>query len=103
MILTIGVIAFGMKNYLHFKYFKITKNYPGELTYWNFNNSFATYFVDQISTFFPFFIKTQNTDLNKVDLNKLKTLEKYIKICLILFYVGILMIPLCLKLQDYLK
>lgn len=99
-ILTFGITAFGIKYYLHFKYFKIVKKYPKGLTFWDFNNSILTYFIDQLSAFFPFFVKSKTIELNMEDLGKAKKLEKLIKLCLILIYIGLLMIPLGIKLQG---
>ncbi len=100
--LGIGFVAFGIKVYLNFKYFKTVKNYPPDLTYFQFTRSFK-YFGEAIETILPFFLKNSLKTLTEDEKLICKKLEKYILICLIMFYIGILTIPIGIKLQEYYK
>ena len=99
-IIIIGFIALAIKNYLHFRYFKIVKNYPKGLDYFDFLWPFNKYFFDQLQVTFPFFLTEYKGGLSKEHADKAKRLEKYIFICLILFYLGISMIVIGKILEE---
>ncbi len=98
-ILTIGLLALGIKYYLHFMYFKIVKGYPKELSFWSFKNSMFSYFRDNLCAFLPFFIKNRK-ESELGDLKKVTRLKKFIIVCLILFYLGVTMISIGIILQG---
>jgi hypothetical protein len=100
LIIGIGFVAFGMKVYFNFKYFKTVKNYQTNLTYFQFISSFK-HFRDAFETILPFFLKNSLKTLTEDEKLICRKLEKYILICLILFYIGMLTIPIGIKLQEY--
>jgi len=99
-LLGIGFVALGLKGFFNFKYFKIVYNYPTELTYFQFIGSFR-HFWSAFQTLLPFYLKKNLETLT--DDRKLicRKMEKYMFICLTMFYIGMLTIPLGIKLQEY--
>ena len=103
-LLGIGFVAFGMKVYFNFKYFKIVYGYPTDLTYFQFNGSFRfRYFWDSFETILPFYLKRNLEALTEDEKLICTKMEKYMFICLTLFYIGMLTIPIGIKLQEYYK
>jgi hypothetical protein len=101
-LLGIGFVAFGMKAYFNFKYFKIVYNYPTDLTYSQFISSFR-HFWAAFETILPFYLKNNLETLTEDEKLICRKLEKYMFICLTMFYIGLLTIPIGIKLQEYYK
>jgi len=87
-LLLIGFIALGIKHFLNFKYFKIAYRYPSDLTYFKFLSSFQ-YFIDIFLTIIPIYFKINLVNINDKEKLICRRLEKHMKICLILFYIGL--------------
>jgi hypothetical protein len=99
IIFGLGIIALYIKSYLNFKYFKIAYHYPVNLKYFQFLGSFK-YFGDIFQIILPFFLKINLESLTDEEKLLCTKLEKYMFICLIIFYIGLLIIPLGIKLQK---
>ena len=98
-ILGLGFIALHIKTYLNFKYFKIAYHYPVNLNFFQFLSSFK-HFGDSFQIILPFFLKINLESLTDEEKLLCTKLEKYMFICLIIFYLGLLFIPLGIKLQN---
>lgn len=99
-LLLIGFLALGIKHFLNFKYFKIAYRYPTNLTYFKFLSSFR-YFGDIFLTILPIYFKIRLENVTDREKQICEHLEKYMQICLTLFYIGLIIIPISLKLQEY--
>jgi len=98
ILLMIGFIAMIFKTILHFKYCKIINGYPEELKFFQFLGK-AKYIKAQVSIVLPLFFETDKSSISEAKRVRCLKLERSIRMCLFLFYLGFLTIPIGIKLQ----
>ena len=99
--LSIGILAYGIKIILHFKILKLQNRFDGDISFIQFMQEPFKNFLDKITVCLPFYLPSKTLN-NEQNIKRIKQINKYIIICLILFWFGILMIPIGIKVQNIL-
>ena len=100
LVFFIGIIGYFVKTILHYNYLKRTNKNLENLNFLEFFGQFK-YRSEAIEAMLPFFLKKKNTEsLPEEDREECEQLEKYIKICLWIFYIGFIYMALAVFLNE---
>ncbi len=93
VIISIGILFYFIKIYLHFKYIKIIRGIPKKLNFLNylFKIEFTIRnFIDLYEIVLPFLIYRKKREFSKDEILQLKKLEKQIYFSILMFVIGII-------------
>ncbi len=88
-----GFIAYFFKVYYHFLYLKIFNNYPQDIGFLSFKGFSFKYYSDRFETILPILFKGNKNGFSADKKMKLESLEKRIRLCLIIFLLGFIVLP----------